>query len=166
MEEYLNHIIKREFFVSTKSKYTLTALLCSFFMVSLHSCGTGGSSGSNTISQNTRGENSPRLDANSQNPLIGTWVSGGYSLTFKSDNIYLRNFNQEGIPTVRGINRVSGNLIIVTDSDGSHSCINTDGQEVRGSYTYAISGNTLTFSLFHDPCSERAAFLGLTYTKQ
>jgi hypothetical protein len=140
-------------------------LSCSFFMVSLLAC--GGSSGPDTDSQNPLGESSTRLDANPQNPLIGTWVSGGHSLTFKSDNTYLRDFNHEGIPAVRGSVMVSGNLILVTDSDGRHSCVNSaDGQVVSGAYTYAISGNTLTFSLFHDPCSDRAAFLGLTYTKQ
>jgi hypothetical protein len=154
--------------MKTKIKYALTTLLCSFFMVSLLlACGTGGdSSGTNTKSQNPHGESSALVDANSQNPLIGTWVSGEYSLTFKSDNTYLRDFHHEGIPAVRGNVMVSGNLIIVTDSDGSHSCINTDGQVVRGSYTYAASSNTLTFSIFHDPCSDRALFLGLMYTKQ
>lgn len=155
--------------MKTKIKYALTILSCSFFMASLPACGgTGdGSLGSNTDSQNLHGESSARLDANPQNPLIGTWVSGGYSLTFKSDNTYLRDFNHESIPAVRGSVMVSGNVIIVTDFDGRHSCINSaDGQVVTGSYTYAMSGNTLTFSLFHDPCSDRAALLGLTYIKQ
>ena len=156
--------------MKTKIKYSLTMLLCSFIWVSLLACGgTGGSSSgsiTNTNSQNLRGERSARLDANPQDQLIGTWVSGGYSLTFKSDNNYARDFNHEAIQAVRGSVMVSGNLMIVTDFDGSHSCINADGQVVSGSYTYAISSNTLTFSLFHDPCSDRAAFFGLTYTKQ
>ncbi len=136
-------------------------------MVSLLACGSGGgSSGSNSNSQNPREESSVRSDVNPQNALIGKWVSGGYSLTFKSDNTYLRDFNHERISAVRGSVVVSGNLIMVTDPDGSHSCINADGQVARGTYTYTISGNTLTFSLFHDPCSDRAAFLELTYTKQ
>jgi len=152
--------------MSTKIKYALTMLLCSFFMVSLFlACGTGGvSSDSNTISVSPRGESSAPLDANLQNPLIGTWVSGGYSLSFKSDNTYLRDFNHEGIPAVRGSVAVSGNVLIITDSS---SCISsTTEKNTIGSYTYAISGNTLIFSLFHDPCSDRAAFFGLTYTKQ
>jgi hypothetical protein len=142
--------------MKTQTKYALTMLLCSFFMVSLLACsGTGdGSSGSIANAQNPPEASSARLDANPQNPLIGTWVSGGYSITFKPDNTYLRDFNLDGIPAVRGRVTVSGNVIIVTDSG---SC---------GSYTYTMSGNTLTFSLFHDPCSERAAFLDLTYTKQ
>ncbi len=154
--------------MKTKIKYALTMLSCSFFMASLLACGGtgGGSSGSNTNSQNPRGESSAGLDANHQNPLIGTWVNGGCSLTFESDNTYLRDLNHEGVPAVRGSFMVSGNLIIVTDFDGRHSCINSaDGQVVSGSYTYAISGNTLTFNLFHDSCSARAAFLGLAYTK-
>jgi hypothetical protein len=150
-------------------RHSLAILLLPFFVASLLSCGSnGGGNGSNSITSShafVEGIHSS-ADTSSQNPLIGTWSSGVYSLTFKSDNTYLRDFNHEGIPAVRGSVMVSGNLIIVTDSDGSHSCINTDGQVVRGSYTYAISSNTLTFSLFHDACSDRAAFLGLTYTKQ
>jgi hypothetical protein len=138
-------------------------------MVFLFSCGTNGggtSSSPNTNSQNSLvGENSLNIHkADPQNPLIGTWVSGGYSLSFKSDNTYLRDFNHEGIPAVRGSVAVSGNVLIVTDSS---SCISsTTEKNTIGSYTYAISGNTLIFSLFHDPCSDRAAFFGLTYTKQ
>jgi hypothetical protein len=46
---------------------------------------------------------------------------------------------------------VSGNVIIVTDSG---SCISsTSGRTTSGSYTYTIIGNTLTFSLFHDPAA-------------
>jgi autotransporter translocation and assembly factor TamB len=141
--------------------------LCSFIMVFLFACGSnGGGTSSNTNSQNpVVGESSANTNAaNSQNPLAGTWVSGGYSLTFKSDNTYSRNFNLDDVPAVRGSVTVSGNVIIVTDSD---SCISsTTGETTSGSYTYTMSGNTLTFSLFHDPCSDRAAFLGLTYTKQ
>ena len=141
-------------------------LPCSLFMVSLLACGgTGdGNFGSNTNSQNLRGQSNGRLDANPQNPLIGTWVSEEYSLTIKSDSTYLRDFNLDGIPAIRGSVMVSGNVIMVTDYG---SCINsiTGGTE-SGSYTYSIIGNTLTFSLFHDPCSDRAAFLSLTYTKQ
>ncbi len=151
--------------MSTKIEYVLTMLLCSFFMVSLPACGTGGgSSGSNTSSQNPQEESRARLDANPKNPLIGTWVSGGYSITFKSDNTYLRDFNLEGVPAVRGSATMSGNVLIVTDSS---SCISSAIEKnTSGSYTYALSGNTLTFSLFHDSCSDRAAFFGLTYTKQ
>jgi hypothetical protein len=136
-------------------------------MVFLFACGSnGGGNSSNTNSQNpVVGESSANTNtANSQNPLAGTWVSGGYSLTFKSDNTYSRDFNLDDVPAVRGSVTVSGNVIIVTDSD---SCISsTTGETTSGSYTYTMSGNTLTFSLFHDPCSDRAAFLRLTYTKQ
>jgi len=130
-------------------------VLCSFFMVSLLACGNGGggvSSGSN---------------ANSQNPLVGTWVSGDYSLTFKSDNTYSGGFNHDGAPQVWGSITLSGNLIMLTDSGGSDACINSAaGQAVTGSYTYHISGDTLNFNLFYDPCSGRAAFMGRTYTKK
>jgi hypothetical protein len=136
-------------------------------MVFLFACGgNGGGTGSNANSRNPLvGESSANTNtANSQNPLAGTWVSGGYSLTFRSDNTYSRDFNLDGIPAVRGSVTVSGNVIIVTDSG---SCISSTTEKITsGSYTYTMSGNTLTFSLFHDPCSDRAAFMGLTYTKQ
>jgi hypothetical protein len=153
--------------MKTKIKHALTIIPCSFIMVSLFACGSNGvGTSSNTISQNPLvGESSSNTNtAISQNPLAGTWASGEYILTFKSDNTYFRDYNHEGMPTVRGSVRVSGNVIILTDSD---SCISTTtGETLSGSYTYAISGNTLTLSLFHDPCKDRAAFLRLTYTKQ
>ncbi len=155
--------------MKTTSKYILTVFLCAFFTVSLHACGGSGngSSESNTNSQNALGDSIARLHANSQNPLLGTWISGEHNLTFKSDNTYLHDFNHEGIPAVRGHVMVSGNLIIVTDSEGRQSCINsTDGNGVSGFYTYAVSNNTLTFALFYDPCSDRSAILRLAYTKQ
>jgi hypothetical protein len=153
--------------MKTKTNHSSTMLLCSFIALFLIACGNNGEGSSpNTNSLNPLvGENSSNTNtANSQNPLAGTWVSGGYSLTFKSDNTYLRDFNHEGIPAVRGSVTVSGNVIIVADSG---SCISsTTGKIESGSYTYTIIGNTLTFNLFHDPCSDRAAFLGQTYSKQ
>jgi hypothetical protein len=148
-----------------KIKSALTLLSCSIIMASLLSCGSG-SSGSNTIQQIPLGEEGgPNAStSNSQNPLLGTWVSGNNRLAFKTDNIYSRDPNLSGMSAVRGSFTVSGNVILVTDAD---SCINgTTGETTSGSYTYTISGNTLTFDLFHDPCSERAAFLMMTYTKQ
>ena len=137
-------------------------------MISLLACGSAGSgnSGSNTIPQNPLGEESRSntYAATSLNPLAGTWVNGGYRLTFKADNTYSRDLNLPGTPAVRGGFTVSGNVILITDFD---SCINgTTGETTSGSYTYTISGNALTFNLFHDACSDREAFLGLTYTRQ
>ncbi len=154
-------------YMKMRTNHSLTMSLCFFIMVFLFACGgNGGETSSNTRSQNPLvGESSSNTDmANSQNPLAGTWVSGGYSLTFRSDNTYSRDFNLDGIPAAHGSITVSGNVIIVTDSG---SCINsTNGRIESGSYTYRMSGKTLTFSLFHDPCSDRAAFLGLTYIRQ
>ena len=145
-----------------KIKHAITALLCSFFITSLLACGSAGSSssGSNTNSQNPLLEESK---SNPRNPLTGTWVGGGYSLTFNSDNTYSRDLNLAGTQAVRGSFTVSGNVIMVTDSD---SCINGTGETTSGSYTYTITGNTLMFNIFHDPCSDRAAFLSLTYTRR
>ncbi|HUI68783.1 MAG TPA: hypothetical protein VL087_11325 [Nitrospirota bacterium] len=153
--------------MKTRTNHSLAMLLCSFTVLFLFGCGSngGGSTANINLPNPLVGESSSNTNtANSQNPLAGTWVSGGYSLTFKSDNTYLRDFNQEGIPAVRGSVTVSGNVIIVTDSG---SCITGDtGRIESGSYTYTIVGNTLTLNLFHDPCSDRAAFLGQTYTRQ
>lgn len=167
--------------MKTRIKHSLTMSLCSLILASLFACGgNGGGTSSNTNSQIPIGrESSSNTNSQipivresisntntaiSQNPLTGTWVSEGYSLTFKPDNMYSRAFNIDGIPAVRGSVTVSGNVIILTDSG---SCLSsTTGRIESGSYTYNISGNTLTFSLFHDPCSDRAAFMGLTYTKQ
>lgn len=150
-------------------QHALTMLLCCVSMVFLAACGTGGgsSSGSSTNSQNTLAGSGPSSNDNSQNPLLGTWVSTGYRLTFKSDNTYSVDFTHDGLPEAWGSIDLSGNVIIVTDSDGSFSCKQrATGEVVSGCYTYSIHGNTLTFSLFHDACSGRAAFLELTYTKQ
>ncbi|HUI68266.1 MAG TPA: hypothetical protein VL087_08650 [Nitrospirota bacterium] len=153
--------------MKTRTNHSLMTLLCSFMVFFFFGCGSnGGGSITNTNSPFPLvGESSSNTNtANSQNPLAGTWVSSGYSLTFNSDNTYLRDFNHEGIPAVRGSVTVSGNVIIVTDSG---SCIgSTTGRIESGSYTYTIVGNTLTFNLFHDPCSDRAAFLDQTYTRQ
>jgi len=153
--------------MKTGNNHSLAMLLFSFITVLLFSCGSngGGSSLNTNLPKPLVGESSSNTNtANSQNPLVGTWISDGYSLTFKSDNTYLRDFNHEGIPAVRGSMTVSGNVIIVTDSGSCTS--STTGRIESGSYTYTIAGNTLTFSLFHDPCSDRAEFLGQTYTRQ
>ncbi len=144
---------------------TLVATLFSFLIVSLLACGTGGgTSSSNKTSRNPPGDSRVRLDSNPQNPLIGTWVCKEYRLIFNPDNTYIRDFNQEGIPAVQGSVSVSGNVLIVTDSG---SCMSSAAEKnTSGSYTYILSGNTLTFSLFHDSCNDRAAFFELTYAKQ
>jgi len=145
-------------------------LSCAIIMFFLFACGSNeGEPSSTTVSQNPLlGESrSNTITENSENPLAGTWISGGYSLTFKSDNTYRRDSNHEGIPAIRGSFTMSGNVIILTDTDGLYSCIDSSTKHVvSGSYTYAMTGTALTFSLFHDPCSDRAAVMSLTYTKE
>jgi len=150
------------------SKYLLTIFLSFPFMLSLLACGNGGNTGrvdpdSNTNSQNPDAVSSTRLETISQNPLIGTWVNGEHNLTIKSDNTYMRDINHEGIAAAWGHVLVSGNVIIVSDTEGRKSC---DGQAGSGSYTYTVSNNMLTFNLFYDTCSSRSASFGLTYTKK
>ncbi len=75
----------------------------------------------------------------------------------------MRDINREGVAAAWGHVLVSGNVIIVTDSDGRKSC---DDQGGSGSYTYTVSNTMLTFDLFYDTCSSRSASFGRTYTRQ
>ncbi len=147
------------------SKYLLTISLSFPFMLSLLACGNTGdvSPGSNTYSQNPSGGSSTRLETISPNPLIGTWINGEHNLTIKSDNTYMRDINREGVAAAWGHVLVSGNVIVVTDSDGRQSC---EDQGESGSYTYDSGNNTLTFDLFYDTCSSRSTLFGLTFTKK
>jgi len=150
---------------------TLTMLLSLFLFVALLSCGSNGAgngSASNVLSQTSTEEIHASTETGSQYPLVGTWVSGPYRLIFNSDNTYSRIYNHDDSPAVSGNVHLSGNVIIINDdSGGRYTCANSDiGQVVSGTYTYTINGVTLTFNLFHDPCSDRAAILGLVYTRQ
>jgi hypothetical protein len=150
---------------------SLTMLLPLFLFTALVSCGSkgaGSGSGSNPIPQTPIEEIHASTDTGSQYPLVGIWASGPYRLIFKSDNTYSRICNHDDTPAVSGNVQLSGNVIIVNDdSGGRYSCVNSDiGQVVSGTYTYNISGNTLTFNLFHDPCSDRAAMFSSVYTRQ
>ncbi len=152
-------------------RHSLTTFASLFFAVLLLSCGSNGGgngSSSNTSSHAAVEEIHSSVDTGSRNPLVGVWVSGGYSLIFKTDNTYSRDFKHDDIPAVLGSTTVSGNVIIVTDdSDGHYSCVNSPTRQIMsGSYTYTINGNTLIFDRVHDPCVDRAAFLGLVYTRQ
>lgn len=129
--------------------------------------GGGSVSGLDAIKLNQVEGIGSHSNRDAQDPLAGTWAGGDRTLTFESDNTYSADFNHDGHPEVWGRVARSGNVMILTDSGGRSSCINSaDGQAVDGIYTYDISGDTLTFGLFHDPCRGRAGFLGLTYTKQ
>jgi hypothetical protein len=158
--------------MGTQIRHLSAILLPLFFASSLVSCGNSGGGNDSSPNAVSRApvEEIHRSSANtgSQNPLVGAWVSGGYRLVFKADNTYSRDFNHDDIPVVLGSAKVSGNVIIVNDdSGGRYSCVDSvTGQIVSGSYTYAISGNTLAFNLFHDSCSERAAFFNLVYSRQ
>jgi hypothetical protein len=146
----------------------LSVLLATFFIFSMPGCGSdGGGNGASSDGQNHLESGNLSSTTNSENPLIGTWVSGEHSLTFKSDNTYSGDFNHDGIPKVWGSVMVSGNVVIFTDAVDSNSCRRKDGgQIVSGSYTYAISGNTLIFSPVHDLCHNRANLLCLGYQKK
>ncbi len=148
-------------------KKALTALLATFIIGWMLECGyDGGGNSPSSNGQNHPGSGGLSSTANSENPLVGTWVSGRHSLTFNSDYTYSSDLNRDGIPSVWGSVVVSGNVAIFTDAAASNSCTRKDdGQVVSGSYTYAVSGSTLSFSLVHDLCSDRVNLLNLSYQK-
>ncbi len=151
------------------ARHSVTLLVLLFLLTSVLSCGSnaGGGQSLNEIPQAPLEEMRASEGTGSQNPLVGTWVSGAYRLIFKADSTYSREFNQD-IPAVEGNARVSGNVIIVNDdSGGRDSCFGSaTGEVVSGTYTYTIKGNALTFDRFHDPCRDRAAFFGFMYTRR
>ncbi len=105
--------------------------------------------------------------AAAQSPLFGTWGNKGHTLVFNSDNTYTGDMNKTGVPGFSGILELSGNVIILTDTGGIHSCSQGDGSgATRGLYTYTVNGNELTFSPVQDLCKNRMALLKLTYKKQ
>jgi hypothetical protein len=148
--------------------HILAKLLTIFCMVSMLACGSGG--GGNKISSN--GQNPLKSNGlssiiNLENPLIGTWVSGEYSLTFKSDNTYVGSLNRDGSPEVWGSVIISGNVVIFSDTAGTNSPGWKDGgQIINGSYTYTINGNTLAFSPVLDLCPDSANVLCLSYQRR
>jgi hypothetical protein len=136
-------------------------------MVSMLACGRGGGNNASSNGQNPLESDDLSSTTNSENPLIGTWVSGGYSLTFKSDNTYFSGLNRDGIPEVWGNFIISGNVVIFPDSIGINSSGRKGGgQIISGSYTYTINGNTLAFSPVLDLCPDRANMLCLSYQKR
>jgi hypothetical protein len=161
---------KKEAYMRNRSRFAASAFLCSFAVLFLFAC--GGCGGGNSTSSNT-GSHYPFEGINTTpaeslvNPLVGTWSGGGRSLTFNRDNTYSADVNQEGIPRVWGTITVSGNLMMITDREGPSSCVTSAAaQDGGGSYTYVISGNTLSFSLFHDSCGRRIVLLSPFFSKQ
>jgi hypothetical protein len=145
-----------------------TSLLTILIIIFNFACGSG-RDGSDTGSnaQNPLESTGLILTTNIENPLIGTWVSGRYSLTFKSDYTYSIDINRDGIAEFKGSVTISGNVVIFTDAGGNSSYSWEDnGQAISGSYTYAISGNTLTFSPVLDLCRDRVNILCLSYQKK
>jgi hypothetical protein len=144
------------------------ALLTTLIIISHLGCGRdSGDNGASPNGQNPLDSNSLSLTTNSENPLIGTWVSGEYSLTFKPDNTYSTDINRDGILEVGGRVTISGNVVIFTDAVGdNYYSQKDDGRVISGSYTYAICGNVLTFSPVLDLCRDRANILCLSYQKK
>jgi hypothetical protein len=149
---------------------TFSVLSAAFLTVSMFSCGSNGGgndagpNGQNPLESNLIGHST----VNSGNPLIGTWVSGEYSLTFKSDNTYAGDLNGDGIPEVWGHVMISGNVVIFSESAGNTSSSRQDGGQITsGTYTYGINGVALAFSPILDLCHDpQANVLCLSYQKE
>lgn len=146
----------------------LAPFVAALFLVSLLACGNeGGGNSANVNGRNSRESDSFRSTINSENPLIGTWVSGEHSLTFQSDNRYSCDLDRDGIPAVWGSYMISGNVVIFSDAVGSGASNWKDGgQIISGTYTYTMNGNTLTFSPVLNLCRDRINILCLSYQKK
>jgi len=137
-------------------------------MVSLLACGSdGGGNNASSNGQSPFKAEGVRYTANSENPLIGTWISGGYSLIFKSDNTYMGGLMLDGTPEVWGNVVISGNVVIFSEAVGSNSSGPKDSRQIiSGSYTYTINGNILTFSPVLDVFRDQSNMLCLSYQKR
>jgi len=146
----------------------LAAFLATLLTGSLFACGSNG--GGYNAGSNGRNPLAGDLKSSmmsSDNPLVGTWVSGEYSLTFRSDNTYLADSSGDGNPAVWGRVMISGNVAIFSGASGSNSSSRLDGgQIISGTYTYTIYGTTLTFSPVLDLCRDPANILCLSYQKR
>ena len=151
-----------------RMRYVSAALLTTLIIIYSLACGRdGGGSGAISNGQAPLEGSAVSLITISENPLIGSWVSGRHSLAFNSDNTYSLDLDRDGIPEVWGSVTISGNVVIFSDAVGRNSYgPKDDGQIISGSYTYALSGNTLTFSPVLDLCRDRSNILCLSYQKK
>jgi len=150
-----------------KIRNTLAVLLTTLVVVSSLACGSdGGGNIASSNGQNPLESNNLSSTTNFENPLIGTWGNGGYSLTFKSDYTYSCNLSRDGISEGSGSFMISGNVVIFAVAVNNNYIRKDDGQVISGSYTYDICGNTLTFSPVLDLCRDQANILCLSYQKK
>jgi len=158
--------------VRTQAMQTLQTLIILAFCFCLFSLSACGREGGNTRQETTSTRNAAEealsvLIDDSQNPLMGTWTNGDCTLTFQADNTYSAVFNHGEVHEIRGTIVLSGNVLIITDFEGTSACTtSTNSQTASGCYTFTLNGNMLSFSLFHDPCGYRATFLGIAFTKR
>jgi hypothetical protein len=90
--------------------------------------------------------------------LVGTWSRSDLTLTLNSDGTVTAS---SGGNTVTGTYQVVGTKITEVDTGGLGAC----PQSQVGTYSYSISGNTMTITLVSDPCTGRAATVPGTYTR-
>ncbi|HXY53490.1 MAG TPA: hypothetical protein VEM40_02335 [Nitrospirota bacterium] len=151
-----------------RSRRALAAFLATLILVSLLACGSGqGGNNASPDDQVLAAGEGLSSKINSENPLIGTWVSGEYSLTFTSENTYLIGLKPDGSQVAWGNVTISGNVVIFSESAvGNPSGRKDGGQIVGGTYTYTIYGTTLILSPVLDLCRDRANILCLRYQKR
>jgi hypothetical protein len=155
------------FRMSEKFKRSGSMLCGSLVLLSFFACGND-DGGSHRLAvaavQNEQGKSDAGERDLLQHPLFGEWRCGSSTITIKQDNAYSVDLDQDDRPEAWGTVRISGNLILFSDSGGSNACIDRATEDsISGSYTYMLRGTELTFSSFHDPCNRREAFLRHAY---
>jgi hypothetical protein len=91
---------------------------------------------------------------------IGSYESGPYTITFKEGGKYEVTASAGG--GVKGIYKVSGNDVEVTDQDGDFACPDT----VVGKYKWKVDGEKLVMTIIDDACEGRAQGFSMPLAKK
>jgi hypothetical protein len=88
--------------------------------------------------------------------LNGTWLlnvarNGAYTITKKPATTQV---------LISGVSTVSGHTFTVVDKSGPLSC---KGSQARATYTFTLTGKTLTFKVMTDPCVGRKTVLASSH---
>ena len=102
--------------------------------------------------------------------LVGSWTTSGLGvipgtvvLTFTSSGGYTVDaLSTAGVDVTGTYVLGDPDAITYTDTSGAQAC----DSGLEGTYTYAISGSTLTFTLVSDTCAGRMAAMAKTWTLQ
>lgn len=98
--------------------------------------------------------------------LAGSWkftdpANGPLILSFKNNNTYQIDFNNDGQTDISGIYRLLGNRVRFTDDEPR---VKTDCYE-SGFYYYTLKNSLLIFELFADQCKPRKFVLQQEWTQ-